>query len=102
MHYLRTASFGGLFTVTFAVAASFQVVFSVLGLFLAVAAPGMFNMNGVPATSAVGAIGVLIFMLAFGLFYQRGDVGARGSDRDGVAQPAAQAGEVGRRRIGVR
>jgi hypothetical protein len=68
MHYLRTASFGGLFTVTFAVAASFQIVFSVLGLFLAVAAPGMFNMNGVPATSAVGAIGVLIFMLAFGLF----------------------------------
>lgn len=68
MHYLRTASFGGLFTVTFTVAASFQIAFSVLGLLLAVAAPGMFNMNGVPATTAIGAIGVLIFLLAFGLF----------------------------------
>ncbi|MFN3559465.1 MAG: hypothetical protein ACK4UQ_09275 [Brevundimonas sp.] len=68
MHYLRTASFGGLFTVTFAVAASFQIAFAVLGLLLAVVSPGLFNMNGVPATNAIAAIGVLVFLLAFGLF----------------------------------
>ncbi|QQQ18692.1 hypothetical protein JIP62_00615 [Brevundimonas vitis] len=67
MHILRTASFGQLFIVTFAVSASFQVAFTLLGLVMAVLSPGVFNMNGVPATSAAGAIGVLIFLLVFGL-----------------------------------
>ena len=68
MQYIRTASFGGLFSTTFLVAASFQIAFSLLGVVLAVLSPGLFNMNGVPATSPVGAIGVLIFLLCFGLF----------------------------------
>lgn len=67
MKYLRTASFGELFLVTFSVAASFQIAFGVLGLLLAVASPGLFNMNGVPATSAGAAIGVLLFLLVFAL-----------------------------------
>ncbi|MDI1327414.1 MAG: hypothetical protein PSV23_11520 [Brevundimonas sp.] len=68
MHYIRTASFGGLFTTTFLVAASFQVAATLLGLILAVLSPGLFNMNGVPATTPVGAISVLIFLLCFALF----------------------------------
>ncbi|MFN3931821.1 MAG: hypothetical protein ACK4JY_08750 [Brevundimonas sp.] len=68
MHYIRTASFGGLFTTTFLVAASFQITLAILGLVLAVLSPGLFNMNGVPATSPAGAIGVLIFLLCFALF----------------------------------
>lgn len=68
MHYLKTASFGGLFTVTFGVAAAFQIAFSILGVLLAFLSPGLFHMNGAPATSALGAIGVLIFLLVFGLF----------------------------------
>ncbi|MBI2260440.1 MAG: hypothetical protein HYU62_02100 [Caulobacterales bacterium] len=67
MHYIRTASFGGLFMVTFLVAASFQLAFSILGVILAVLSPGLFNMNGVPASSPIAAIGVLIFLLVFGL-----------------------------------
>ena len=67
MHYLKTASFGGLFTVTFGVAAAFQIAFSVLGLLLAVLSPGLFHMNGAAATSPTGAIGVLIFLLVVGL-----------------------------------
>lgn len=68
MHYLKTASFGDLFTVTFGVAAAFQVAFSVLGLLLAVLSPGLFHMNGAAATSPVAAVGVLLFLLVVGLF----------------------------------
>ncbi|MGV9006245.1 MAG: hypothetical protein ACOH1H_05855 [Brevundimonas sp.] len=68
MSYIRTASFGELFTVTFVVAASFQVTFTILGLILAITSPGLFNMNGVPAESPVAAIGVLVFLLAIALF----------------------------------
>jgi hypothetical protein len=68
MHYIRTASFGGLFTTTFLVAASFQIAFALLGVIMAVLSPGLFTMNGSPATSPVGAIGVLIFLLCFSLF----------------------------------
>lgn len=67
MSYLRTASFGGLFSVTFTVAAAFQATFAMLGLLLAVLSPGLFQMNGEPATSPLAAIGVLIFLLVFGL-----------------------------------
>jgi len=67
MHYIRTASFGGLFLVTFLVAGSFQFAFSLLGVVLAFTSPGLFNMNGVPATSPVGAVGVLIFLFMFSL-----------------------------------
>ncbi|MBB4797203.1 ABC-type siderophore export system fused ATPase/permease subunit [Brevundimonas bullata] len=67
MHYLKTASFGGLFTVAFGVAAAFQITFSILGVVLAFLAPGLFYMNGAAATSAMGAIGVLIFLLVVGL-----------------------------------
>ena len=67
MAFLRTAPFGDLFLVTFLVAGSFQVAMSLLGILLAVLSPGLFNMNGVPATSPAGALGVLVFLLIFGL-----------------------------------
>jgi len=41
MHYLKTASFGGLFTVAFGVAAAFQITFSILGVVLAFLSPGL-------------------------------------------------------------
>ena len=67
MNFLKSASFGGLFTVTFTVAATFQVAFSLLGLLLAFLSPGLFQMNGVAATSPVQAIGTLLFLLVFAL-----------------------------------
>lgn len=72
MNYLKTASFGGLFTVTFAVAAASQVMLSILGILFAFLAPGMFQMNGAAATSPVQAIGALLFLLVFGLFMNAG------------------------------
>ncbi|QBX38561.1 hypothetical protein E4M02_09410 [Brevundimonas sp. S30B] len=72
MNYLRTAPFGGLFTVTFSVAAAFQIAFALLGLLLAVLSPGLFQMNGEPATSPAGAIGVLLFLLVFILIVNAG------------------------------
>jgi hypothetical protein len=67
MDYIRTASFGGLFIVTFVVAASFQIGFSLLGVMLAFTSPGLFHLSGTQATSPAGAIGALLFLLAFGL-----------------------------------
>ncbi|MFY8144464.1 MAG: hypothetical protein ACOVMT_11450 [Caulobacter sp.] len=72
MGYLRTASFGGLFSVTFAVAATCQVVFSLIGIVAAVMAPGIFKMNGEAATNPTQAIGVLVFLLLFGLVVNAG------------------------------
>lgn len=40
---------------------------SVIGILLAFLAPSLFHMNGQPATSPIGAIGVIIFMLVVGL-----------------------------------
>lgn len=68
MSFLRTASFGGLFLTTFVVAATCQVAFSLLSVLIAVMAPGAFNMNGEAATNPVQALGVLLFLLIFGLF----------------------------------
>lgn len=65
--YLKTAPFGGLFTVTFIVAATFQVTMSLLGVVMAFTAPGMFHMNGATAANPGQAIGTLLFLLAFGL-----------------------------------
>ncbi|PZO01690.1 MAG: hypothetical protein DCF28_09585 [Alphaproteobacteria bacterium] len=72
MDYLRSANFGGLFIVTFAVAATFQVVMAVLGILLAVLSPGLFQMNGVPATSPAEAFGTLLFLLALFLVMNAG------------------------------
>lgn len=72
MHYLRTASFGGLFGVTFTVAASCQVAMTLFGLIAAVMAPGVFKMNGAPATNPVQAIGVLAFLLGVCLILNAG------------------------------
>jgi len=72
MNSIRNGSFGQLFTITFVVAATAQVTFSILGLLLAFLAPGLFTMNGVQATSAGPAIGTLIFLLVFGLFMNAG------------------------------
>jgi ABC-type siderophore export system fused ATPase/permease subunit len=72
VNYLRTAAFGGLFTVTFTVAAAFQLAMSALGILLVVLSPGLFQMNGVPATSPVQALGTLLFLLAMGLVMNAG------------------------------
>jgi len=64
MQFLRSASFGGLFTVTFTVAATSQVAFSLLGLLMVATSPAMFKMNDVPATNPAQALGVLVFLLA--------------------------------------
>lgn len=70
--YLRAASFGGLFSVTLAVAATCQVVLSLIGIAAAVMAPGIFKMNGQPAANPVQAIGVVVFLLLFGLMMNAG------------------------------
>lgn len=67
MEFLRTAPFGALFTVTFVVAATFQATMTVVGAVSALLAPGLFRMNGAPASTPVEALGVVLFMLAFGL-----------------------------------
>ena len=72
MDYLKRAPFGGLFLVTFTVAATFQVLMALLGLLLAFLSPGMFFMNGAPATSPVQAVGVLLFLLVVGLVVNAG------------------------------
>jgi hypothetical protein len=64
MPFLRSASFGGLFAVTFTIAATCQVAFSVLGLLMVATTPGMFKMNGASATNPIQALGVLVFLLA--------------------------------------
>lgn len=72
MDHLKTASFGALFTSTFLVAAASQVVFSLLAIVMAFLSPSIFNMNGAPATNPGQAIGVVLFMLTFGLFVNAG------------------------------
>lgn len=67
MNTIMRGSFAELFATCFFVAAAAQIAFSLLGLLLAVLSPGLFQMNGVPATSAGPAIGTLIFLLVFGL-----------------------------------
>lgn len=67
MRFLRSASFGDLFAVTFVVGAAFQVVASMLSLLLGAINPSLFNMNGAPAQSLLQALGVILFMLVFGL-----------------------------------
>lgn len=67
MNFIKTASFGTIFGTAFIVTATAQLAFGLLGIVLAILAPGMFHMNGAPATSPVGAIGVLVFLLVVGL-----------------------------------
>ncbi|MBC7667306.1 hypothetical protein [Caulobacter sp. DWR2-3-1b2] len=100
MSYLRSASFGALFVVTFTIAATCQLAFSGLGLLMVATAPGMFNMNGQAATNPAQALGVLAFLLVIGLFMNAG-ISAIGS---GVwilvrralpgAKPTANAADV--------
>jgi hypothetical protein len=72
MDYLRSASFGDLFGVTFTVAATCQVFLSLFGLVGVLVAPGIFKMNGAAATSPAQALGVLLFLLGFCLFLNAG------------------------------
>jgi Na+/phosphate symporter len=67
MDLLNRASFGDLFLTTFVVSATFQVSFAVIGILAALMAPGLFQMNGVPAQNPGQAFGTLLFMLAVGL-----------------------------------
>ena len=54
MNYIRIASFGDLFLVTFIVAASFQIAFSLLGVILAF---------GLAMNAAISALGALLVLL---------------------------------------
>jgi len=72
MGQLRTSSFAILFSVTFVVAATFQVAMSLLSVLLAVLSPGLFQMNGEMATSPGQALGVLVFLLVIGLIINAG------------------------------
>jgi hypothetical protein len=72
MDYLKNATFGGLFIVTFLVAATFQLAMAVLGIVLASLSPSLFQMNGVPATSPAQAIGTVLFILVVGLLVNAG------------------------------
>lgn len=63
MDYLKSASFGGLFTVTFFVAATFQVTLALLGLVAAIFIPGGFQLNGAPARNTGEAIAAVAIML---------------------------------------
>lgn len=72
MPFLRSASFGSLFTVTFTVAATCQVAFSLLGLLMVDTAPAMFKMNGEAASGPLQAFGVLVFLLAVMLIMNAG------------------------------
>ena len=63
MDYLRRGSFGALFGVTFTIAATFQILMALIGLVVAVTAPGFFKMNGAPAATPLQAIGVDLFLL---------------------------------------
>jgi hypothetical protein len=62
--FLRSASFGELFAVTFTVAGTCQVAFSLLGLLMVGTSPAMFKMNGETAANPAQALGVLVFLVA--------------------------------------
>jgi hypothetical protein len=64
MTYLRTAGFGGLFGVTFTVAATFQLTLGALGVVTAILSPGFFKMGVVPASNPAQALGVLLMLTA--------------------------------------
>ena len=72
MSFLRTASFGNLFTVAFTIAATCQVAMTLLGVITVFASPGVFKMNGVAASDPVQAFGVLVFLLVFCVFINAG------------------------------
>lgn len=63
MEFLKTGTFGGLFQVTFTIAATFQAACVLLGSVVAVVAPGSFNTNGVRATNPGQALLSLTIML---------------------------------------
>lgn len=63
MDYLKSASFGGLFTVTFFVAATFQATLALLSLVAAVFIPRSFQLNGAPANNTGEAIAAVAIML---------------------------------------
>ena len=70
--FLRSASFGELFAVTFTVAATCQVAFSLLGLLMVATSPAMFKMNGEAAANPAQALGVLVFLIAICLAMNAG------------------------------
>lgn len=66
---LKTATFGTLFGVTFAVSATFQMTMIVVGLLVAVLAPTSFTMNGQQATNVGQAVGALVTMFVVGMIF---------------------------------
>ena len=63
MDYLRRASFGGLFVVTFIVAATFQLFMTLIALIGAILAPSFYNLNGAPAQNVGQALIVVAILL---------------------------------------
>lgn len=66
MDVLKSATFGTLFGVAFAVGEAFQLVLGVLGLLMAILAPNSFTMNGARVANPGQALMVLILMLFMG------------------------------------
>lgn len=65
MELLWRSTFGQLFMTTFVVAATFQGAAAMLGIVFALLSPGIFNMNGAPATNSAQALGVVLFLTTF-------------------------------------
>ena len=52
---------------SFTAGATFQAGLSLIGLICAFLSPGLFKLNGTPANGPMAAVGVVLFMLVFGL-----------------------------------
>lgn len=67
METIRTAPFGTLFGVSFVVGAVFQLAMAILGIVIAFLSPSLFTANGQAVTSALQAVGVVLFLAIVGL-----------------------------------
>lgn len=63
MAFLRVAGFGGLFQVTFVVAATFQLALGLVCLVSAFFAPSAFTLNGAPAQNLGQALTAVTFIV---------------------------------------
>ncbi|HEY9233520.1 MULTISPECIES: hypothetical protein [Phenylobacterium] len=68
MNFLRTAPFGTLFTAAFAIGAACHLAFLIIEIIVALAAPGVFTLNGSKATNpgeALGAVAIMFIVMMF-------------------------------------
>ena len=67
MDFLRTGTFGGLFRVTFTIAATFEVVFAAVCALWSLFKPAAFKLNGAPAANIGEALLVVVILLVMSL-----------------------------------